>query len=835
MIKEGAKVKNFKELLYRVLRDISDEFSKVAWNEENEKHKLVNRFLKKWFTDYKNIHNIHNGGKAYFFLFRKNLKVTNIQFSELLALLQTYNEDEFKGHNVKKLIFMSFAELKDKISDSLDTLWNFDSANRCDKIIEIYSDILYRVVVVDSFFGSCAVFIPPHLKINLEKICGDSGYIHSCGRNVFTRKIGKTTKEEFFCSLKDYLGYKETQNSNDEEKIFFTAYSHEYHTTYDRHKEAVLRSGLDDVKVYEDKLWMGKDRLVSVIRQMEKEFGHQLQIPAPGDYRQAHKDLLEKESSKIDRNQTIWLIVDHSIDSRDYKNPGQERYYICYAQEFVNENPFHIFDEDKPAWIADITMPHTLTGAMINITRPWWDTSKKVSIADPFGGTATTWFESLKFSDKDVECVCSDVGEVQNNTDNQDDLAKDIHFLLAKDNLEVFSASCEKLNKLGIKLNLLVKVLTIFDTKIDSEDIVNYLEEKEQGKEPSIQTNWQKLIKDIEKDNEENEKLKEDNKEPVWCSNYPKNDNEICQIVCEILKAWREAFKLGYFELIPEREHEKYGSRCQWTQDIINDLYKPKNNLFNEETIFLYRILFYITLRTVIRHTVILEKRTGELLLKPETRLMSQENRKDWRNAYTKELITLISRLRELHKLRSREEFNQNNEQKQPVLTFLDTYSYGCSIGYKFLEEKFKDNTSQIKKRDVRDIEEDSYNLIVTDPPYGLNIKEKIEDLAKLYQDAFKAIINALKDDGQLVLGLPDRSHTGRQLPFFTQKDSVRRQIIAIAENEGFEIINTLSEVPEPKEIFQAPYYWESERALRRAILHFRFRRKNKKVGSDNM
>lgn len=355
----------------------------------------------------------------------------------------------------------------------------------------------------------------------------------------------------------------------------------------------------------------------------------------------------------------------------------------------------------------------------------------------------------------------------------------------------------------------------------------------------SVHKDWERIkIENILKikNNEKSEKKEE------WCYPYPEDDSEIRSTIVKILIAWREAYLLAYFDLIPQKEHEKYGSRCEWTQAIVDKLYAENNHLFGDDFQKLfYRILFYLSLRTIIRNTVILEKREGELLLEAKTELLSPEKRKKWRNAYAKELNVLISKLRELHKLRSREVNNnldiQENSEENPLLMFLDKYSKSCSISSKFLEKKFKEfkTQPQILKRDALKLKENEYDVIVTDPPYGLNIKEEIEELAKLYSEVIRVMIKSLKDDGQMVLGLPDRSHTGRELPFFTQEDFITRQIIAIADKEGFEVVNLLSEVPRPQEIFQTPYYWESERALRRAILHFRFRRKKTKTKESNL
>jgi tRNA G10 N-methylase Trm11 len=117
-------------------------------------------------------------------------------------------------------------------------------------------------------------------------------------------------------------------------------------------------------------------------------------------------------------------------------------------------------------------------------------------------------------------------------------------------------------------------------------------------------------------------------------------------------------------------------------------------------------------------------------------------------------------------------------------------------------------------------------DVVITDPPYGFNTDDNPEELARLYSAVIERMISALKDEGQLVLCLLDRSHTGRRSPFFTHKELITQQVLSIAEQATpkREVIIPAYAVPQQRQIFRAPYYWESERALRRAILHFRIR-----------
>src|SRR5262249_2650411 len=113
---------------------------------------------------------------------------------------------------------------------------------------------------------------------------------------------------------------------------------------------------------------------------------------------------------------------------------------------------------------------------------------------------------------------------------------------------------------------------------------------------------------------------------------------------------------------------------------------------------------------------------------------------------------------------------------------------------------------------------------IITDPPYGFNVESEVDQLANLYAKALEVMIRSLRDGGQLVFAVPDWSHTGRHLPSFTQKNFITHQVLIAAEKAKKEVFTTAYQAPQGKLPIEPPYYWESERALRRAILHFRFR-----------
>ena len=194
----------------------------------------------------------------------------------------------------------------------------------------------------------------------------------------------------------------------------------------------------------------------------------------------------------------------------------------------------------------------------------------------------------------------------------------------------------------------------------------------------------------------------------------------------------------------------------------------------------------------------------------------------------------LCDHIDELVKLREMEERAPRTEYVGPLAVFDDgADGYSLAVGLPrdaFASCRLKSG-GDVLVQDVLDgtqSEEVGFpvvDVIVTDPPYGFNTDENLEELADLYARAIERMVTDLDDGGQLVMCLPDRSMTGRYSPFFTHKKFVTHQVLSAAHATGKEAVTTAEFLPQPQEAFRFPYYWESERALRRAVLHFQFRR----------
>jgi tRNA G10 N-methylase Trm11 len=692
----------FEESLKTTLQDSFDQTSGDSAGDKSLVKFSAKKLYKSWFR---------NRGTPYYFLFKKNLSCTNIQFAELFALVRMrFTGDIDEGRN---LHFVTIDDFLKDFGDVAAPLFDEikDKNTFIEKFIELYAEILRPIVVIEPFFGSCTIFFPPHLTLDLFKVCAESGYIHSCGYNIYTRRLDKAFEEDFLDSIGEYLKSRT-------KKVFFKVYAHEdFRSDGDRNAAADLRSGLDDVKIYLEKYYISNKPLVEVVQDIKKAQKDQL-IVTDKDKQQVEKFY----KNTLDREHSLWLIVDRSVSGgEDCRLPGDKRFLICYEQHYKNENAFQIFNENKPAWICHTTMPHTLAAAMINITRPWWSKKKRTRLADPFAGTGTVWLESLKFL-PDVDPYCADLSPLAP--------------LLADDNLRFFSYNENELADLVLKLELVVKTLE------------NNAKTSEEKTALSDYERTQKLAKDYL----DNENL------------YPK--------------------------------HKKITEK-----KIQNEEYFP-------------RFLFYIGLRAAIRHGVAI-KRKKEI----------------FKNAFLHETKILIDQIKLFHKLKREE--NNSKKEKGMFSEFIGEYSLSTCISSEQLNMIFREKyeSVSIAKVETRDAQfyttsKPSIDLIVADPPYGFNTDDNFAKLAEIYVKSIRNMLKNLSDNGQLVLCLPDSSYTGRSIASFSTKRWVISQVLAEAQSQGFEAICEAQVLPSIGNLSAPPYYWESARALRRAIVHFRFQRR---------
>lgn len=148
-------------------------------------------------------------GNAYYFLFHKNLRVTNMQHAELVALVAAYTFDAVTKTPVRTVQFASTDDFIARVQALLDAVPGGIDKDTIEPKAEwfaaTYAHLLYYTAVVDAFFGSSSIHLPPHLDMYADVVCGTAGYVHSCGRNVFVRNVSKATYSHLKQALGRYL------------------------------------------------------------------------------------------------------------------------------------------------------------------------------------------------------------------------------------------------------------------------------------------------------------------------------------------------------------------------------------------------------------------------------------------------------------------------------------------------------------------------------------------------------------------------------------------------------------------------------------------------------
>ena len=686
-----------KELLFKVIKESVDEDRKeFSWEV----------FFRKWYRE---------NGTAYFFLFKKNLGVTNMQYAELYSLLQLHCTFDNDSERKPELLFNQSETIKETIIEVINSV--LDSREEhldgdIEKFCNLYSEVFQSTVAVDLFFCSTAVFLPPGCSIDIEQVCADSGYIHSAGKSIFVRNIKKARSIDLFTNLDEYL------LSEPDGESPFVVYAHEDFSGHDDDHKEEISKGLDTTKIYIEKMSMGAYRLADIVEDMRSKYAGRLVIPEPGSYR---------ENQNFESKRTVWLICDRSLSSGSMSNAGRGRYYICYEQSLKNKNPLFWFDENKPAWKSHTTMPHSLTAALLNITRPFTD---DIRICDPFGGTATTWIEAKRLN-PNCKVESSDISNIS--------------VILAEDNIAFLLCGSRE-------LAMLINEIKGFVTFVEKEIATSA---------SSTQTYFENIQIEAEKG----------------------SSNE---------HFYKVFFLFKTVQLSNGEEDNEFVFSESQVQELRN---------LN----FRMRIAFYLLLRARFRYASGFKRHSL-----------------DFKKALGKSSKELLNQLEKFVRFKAKFQKLQNIQVTDGYYLQLGNYSKQVLSSFwgRSASELLTQAKDEVQIRDAKDLVPNSLNIIICDPPYGFNTNEDQNSIAELYSGFLDSSIQALKKYGHLIISLPAESYTGRSLPYCTISSMVINQVLTKCKSHGRECINPATCLPLKE--FASPYYWESEKALRRIILHFR-------------
>lgn len=674
---------------------LSEAFSAALTASSANDQSFLRTFIQRWWRGESN---------GYFFLFKKNIRATNMQYAELLNLLKIHWKDAER--NGSDLNFFTYDQADEFISGLCRDMRGLieqsdDIPGIADSLADTFIVLLSRTALIDPFSCSCAVALPPGTTLNLAAVIAESGFIHSCGNAIFQRPINQLRIEDFILEMRNYL-----RDNVSVDRRLFSVFSHEDFTPYES-GTSEFRDGLDEVKLYVDKTHVDNRPLPEAIEILRREFDAELYFAFPGDYRITH--LGARQSERLDRNSTFWVIGERSFhaDPRLERNPT---YLVCYEQIYRNSNATLLFEEEMPGWLGPVTLPHSLAAAMFNVARRQGLTDEHVAVADPFAGAGTVALQALKFANVNMRAS---------------DILPESPFAIEFNRL-FFDLTSDKLGRM---------VSDLWRLK-------GRLEKGEVGS----------LVRTLGADLGATE-LPSDGAPP---------ESEI-QWTAVALKYL--AFKVG--------------------------LTGAQSQARSTDSRLIARLAFEI----------------GDLLQRTEKFITIREAQDHARSLGGIESV-------------------EGNDLFEVIPT-LDDVGFSKSVTLRPGAAKEAGSRIQTKCADIANNSLAGINVLICDPPYGFNTDEDPILLLSVYSSLARKVVEATPENGQieLVICLPDVAFTGRTVASFTRAGVVSGLLHAVAGTGGVKLEVIRSELSNVIGQFGEKYYWESHRALRRQVLHFKLTR----------
>lgn len=300
---------------------------------------------------------------------------------------------------------------------------------------------------------------------------------------------------------------------------------------------------------------------------------------------------------------------------------------------------------------------------------------------------------------------------------------------------------------------------------------------------------------------------------------------ELCRAMREISDAVKADKKGGLdtdrrqasFEFLPETQDLKGAGPYLYAVSLLNDL---RHNQPHEDQEFELSAAFVKHLGTL----ALITRYIFYVVLRAELRYQGGYKRKSvtFDKAFCDSLDDLIGQIQQFTDLKSSVPYTAITDSEKSYIAVASTYSQAIIPAFVFRSIASLQTmlTSEVFNSDARTLPEGAYDVVICDPPYGFNTTEDQAALANLYSEFLRAALLSLREGGHLILCVPEVSYTGRDLPYCTRADLITNQVLTKAESLGKYIFVPAKSVP--SRVFSPPYYWESERALRRVILHFR-------------
>lgn len=233
-----------------------------------------------------------------------------------------------------------------------------------------------------------------------------------------------------------------------------------------------------------------------------------------------------------------------------------------------------------------------------------------------------------------------------------------------------------------------------------------------------------------------------------------------------------------------------------------------------KERSLIERVVFYLMLRTQKRRS------SSDRLL---------PNQDEFWEYFDHEKDTLRGQVASLMKLRRHQRQKREELGHVRVIRGLRHYSRGVTVSPGLLRSwEDRVRVEHGRAEELPERLKACVDVVVTDPPYGFNTDEEPGELAQMYLETIGRLSESLKEGGgQVAMCLPEQSRTGRTIQPYARRGWVMRHLLAKVASQGrheptWEAVTV--GVP-----FDPPYFWRSGRALERAIVHMRVKRRSQR------
>ncbi|MEM7705742.1 MAG: hypothetical protein AAF358_09340 [Pseudomonadota bacterium] len=759
------------------------------------KPRFVTSLKKHWY--YRNPYNSFASSPDFsrysgslFFVSQKNADVTNLFYIELANLINKHSRHTADCRiSIKCYTDIEIADLIDKAA-GIDEFFfsdiNIDSSKealgyveKCTEFVQrflrLYRDTLEKSVVFDRYFCSGLIHFPETLFCDVRKVFAECGYAHSAGIPLIYRNSSKMFGGDVYRAFEKFLdGFSPEDDKN---KMLVNVLS-ESTISQKRKKGSVLstRNGLAELQIDLRKYYIEDVPLVSVMADLGAKHRSKVVIPVPGDD--------EELDVECRSDCSVWMINDFDIYLDTTSNrfgKGTKQYLGIYAQYFKNGTPLNIFKERKPGWIAPITIPTTLSSAIINsceiqLREEAQTGGEGLVILDPFAGSGGFLMDAL------VRFPRAKIIGLDKNI---------IAPYMARDNIRFFG-NIEKMSQAKGLLNLAMicsKIREADENLAPDRILESY--DSEAIKDPTAYPTQFAI-------NEINRSL-----------DFLGEAHDGREFAAKIADLSEAGGPRSLFEFLSSDDEELLSIRL-FVYAIWRGIYLNATSIAQhpERLASLLESEMTALIRELNKATGLADE--GDLHhLEPS--LFSLSKKTDSKQIFSSYTTIAQSQIQKYSCFRIASP-QDSCEAENIIREFVSSPESG--ILYVSVEDSL-DVLARMKQ---------FADLIIGDPPYGFNTSEGGNaGMIDLFSKLFPTLIDATKDGGEVAAAIPLQARHGRQFPYFQTNEFIEDQIMRFLADTGraarwaaapFGAVNSSQGFGHA--------YWSSASALVRGVLNIK-------------